>query len=97
MPPFCKALVGPVWNVVIGSYETALVPDALRSRVSSVGQFVTWGTIPLGSAVAGLLLQTIGAERSTLVLFVTMSMLAIVATASAAVREAEPIADKIGT
>jgi predicted MFS family arabinose efflux permease len=89
--------VGPVWNVVIGSYETALVPDELRSRVSSVGRFITWGTIPIGSAAAGLMLQTIGAEKSTLVLFVTMSVLAIVATASAAVREAEPIANKIGT
>jgi predicted MFS family arabinose efflux permease len=83
--------IGPLWNVVLGSYETALVPDALRSRVSSVGRFISWGTIPLGSALSGVLLQTIGAQGSTLVLFAVMLLLAVASTASRAIRNARPI------
>jgi predicted MFS family arabinose efflux permease len=84
-------LMGPLWNVVLGSYETALVPDALRSRVSSVGRFIAWGTIPLGSAFSGLLLQSIGARGAVLALFLTMLALALAATFSGAIRHAPPI------
>jgi predicted MFS family arabinose efflux permease len=83
--------VGPVWNVVQGSYQTAIVPDELRSRVNSVGRFISWGTIPLGSGISGLLLQTIGARPAVLFLFVAMLTLAVLSTLSSAIREAPSV------
>jgi predicted MFS family arabinose efflux permease len=82
--------VGPIWNVVLGAYQTVLIPDELRSRVGSVERFISWGSIPLGSALGGIALQGMGAKATTLALFAAMLVLALAATVSRAIRDARP-------
>jgi MFS family permease len=83
-----QVLVGPAWNVIVGSYRYALVPDRLLGRVQSAGALVSWGTIPLGSLVAGLLLETISAESTFLVLAGVFVVVAICASSARVVRTA---------
>lgn len=82
------AFVGPLWNVVIGAFELHLTPDALRGRVMSVGSLLAFGAIPLGSLVAGFLLEAIGPVATILVLAGWMGLIAVAATLSRSVRQA---------
>jgi MFS family permease len=83
---------GPVWNVALGSYIRTLVPDEFQARVGGVLTLIAWGTIPLGSAIAGPLLQTIGPIATVLVVAVVMLVLAIIGTLSPNVRAATGLA-----
>ena len=82
------AFVGPAWNVVIGAYQLAITPDRLLGRVSSAELLVAYGAIPLGSLVAGLLLESFGNVAATLVLAAWMLFLAVAAAASRTIRTA---------
>ncbi len=82
------AFVGPAWNVVVGAYQLAITPDRLLARVSSAETLVAYGAIPLGSLVAGFLLEAVGTTPATLVLAAGMLALAVVATGSRAIRNA---------
>lgn len=91
-----QALVGPPWNVVVGSYAYALVPDRLRGRVRGAGAMVSWGAIPLGSLAAGFALEAAGARWSFLALAVVFALVATFATASREIRNA-PRLDSIAS
>jgi MFS family permease len=80
--------VGPIWNVALGSYIRTLIPDAFQARVGGVLMLIAWGTIPLGSALAGPLLQTIGPTATVMILAGIMVAIAIVGTLSPDVRAA---------
>jgi predicted MFS family arabinose efflux permease len=54
-----------VLDISIGSIFAAVIPDAIRSRVSGAFQAVNYGTRPLGALAGGALGATIGV-RSTL-------------------------------
>jgi MFS family permease len=83
-----QAIVGPPWNVVIGSYRYLLVPDRLLGRVGSAGRLVTWGTIPLGSLAAGYLIEGVGARETFLVLASVFVVVGIAALAARSIRSA---------
>lgn len=85
------AFVGPLWNVVIVTYATLLVPNELLGRVTSAAMTLSWGVLPLGSLGAGYLLSTVGPTAAVLVLAAVMLLTAIAATASPAVRHAPPL------
>lgn len=80
------ALLGAVWNVAIGGYTLALIPDALLGRVRSVMLLVAWGTIPVGAMLSGFLLQLVGPILAVLITGCAMLGLAAAATISSAVR-----------
>jgi MFS family permease len=82
-----QAIVGPPWNVVVGSYRYALVPDRLMGRVASAGALVSWGTLPLGALAGGLLIEAIGARSTFVVLAGIFFVVAIAATSARVVRE----------
>jgi MFS family permease len=86
-----QAFVGPPWNVIVGSYRYALVPDGLLGRVSSAGSLVSWGAIPLGSLAGGFLLQASGTRTTFLVLTAVFVVVALAATAARTVRDAPRI------
>ena len=86
-----QALVGPPWNVVVGSYRYALVPDRLLGRVSSAGGLVSWGVIPLGALAGGLLIEAIGARSTFIVLAGIFFVVAIAATSARVIREVPPV------
>jgi len=82
------AFIGPLWNVVVISSITVLVPDELLGRVGSAGMTLSWGVMPLASLGGGYLLAASGPERAVLVLTAVMAAAAIAATLSPALRQA---------
>lgn len=97
-PPFVlgpiigvMAFVGPTWNVLVSTYELSLIPDRLLGRVESVILLLAWGAIPLGSLVAGSLLEWLGSTSAILTLAGLMGLVALAATVSPAVRNAPPL------
>ncbi|MBA3910948.1 MAG: MFS transporter [Rhodobacter sp.] len=45
---------GLVWNVVSVSTRQRMIPDALRGRVNSLYRLLSWGTMPVGLILSGL-------------------------------------------
>jgi MFS family permease len=82
------AFVGPLWNVVIITYVTVLVPDELLGRVHSAAMTLTAGVMPVASLAAGYLLTAVGPTGSIGVLSAVTLALAIAATLNPAVRNA---------
>jgi predicted MFS family arabinose efflux permease len=80
--------VGPLWNIVISSYRLSITPDAMRGRVLGTASLVSYGAIPLGSLIGGLMLARFGARPTVAALTVWMLTLAVAATVSRAVRRA---------
>ncbi len=85
------AFVGAAWNVALNTYYYRIVPDRLIARVSSVGSLAAFGALPLGSLIAGLLLQLRGPVMTCFVLAAGMLLLALVATLSPSVRRGPPL------
>ena len=85
------ALIGPVFNVVVGAYRYALTPDRLQARVQSVGRLVAWGTIPIGTLAGGILVEAIGPVRTLLVMAAALALVAAAATAIRTVRNPPPL------
>jgi MFS family permease len=48
------------YNVAQFSYRQTVVPLRLQGRVSGLARMLTWGTIPVGSAVSAVLLARLG-------------------------------------
>src|SRR5262249_2484176 len=86
-------IIVPVYTVVQYSYRIALIPDQLQGRVNSVFRLITFGSQPLGLVLTGVLLQTIGAIPTVLVLFVPQLVLSIAVTFNRHVRHARPIGE----
>ena len=84
------AFVGPLWNVAIEVYRLLNTPDELQGRVGSAISFLAWGAMPLGSLLAGYLLEAVGSRTTTIVLSAAMFLVAIGATISPAIRRAGP-------
>jgi MFS family permease len=80
--------VGPVFNVVTASYRYALVPDRLQARTISAMRLVAWGTIPLASLAAGLLVEARGAVPTIALLAALTVVAAVVATVTPTIRRA---------
>jgi MFS family permease len=79
---------GPIFNVVVGAYRYALVPERLYGRVASASLLFAWGSIPLGSLFAGYGIAAWGARPMLVVLAAMLLGIALVATASRDVRTA---------
>ena len=82
------AFVGPLWNVTIDVYRLLITPDELQGRVGSAISLLAWGAIPLGSLLAGYLLDSFGSWTTTMVLSVGMVLVALAASVSSAIRRA---------
>lgn len=53
---FAFELGGITWNIVSVSLRQRLIPDDLRGRVNSLYRLLSWGSIPVGTALAGWLI-----------------------------------------
>ena len=82
------AFVGPLWNVAIDVYRLLITPDELQGRVGSAISFLAWGAIPLGSLLAGYLLDAVGSWTTAMVLSAAMIAVACAASISPAIRAA---------
>ena len=72
----------PILNVVLTSYEMLVIPDRLLGRVRSSIMLVSWGTLPLGSLLAGFLLEELGRTMTPLILGGAMLLVTCGALAS---------------
>lgn len=82
------AFVGPLWNVTIDVYRLLITPDELQGKVGSVISLLAWGAMPLGSLLAGFLLESLDSWTTTLALSVGMALVAFTASISPAIRRA---------
>jgi hypothetical protein len=80
--------VGPSWNVSVQTYRMRITPNQILGRTSSVGMQIAWGVIPLGSLLAGFLLQALSPTVAMTVVAAGMAVTAVTATALGPIRHA---------
>ena len=80
--------IGPSWNVSVQTYRMRITPNELLGRTSSVATQIGWGVIPLGSLLAGFLLQALSPDRVMTVVAAGMAVTAVAATALTPIRHA---------
>jgi MFS family permease len=80
------ALIEAACDPVRYGYQLSLIPDALRGRVNSAASTVVFVPMWLGSAAAGVLLQTAGATGTVLLFAGFMGSLAVLTSINREVR-----------
>lgn len=81
----------PIYNIVQFSYRLALIPDKLQGRVNSTFRLLAFGFQPIGSALAGVLLEQIGIFPTLWVFAGALVVLTVLVTLNSHVRNARPI------
>lgn len=76
-----------IYGVVQFSYRLSLIPDELQGRVNSIFRLVVFAGDPLGLALTGILLQTVGATTTILLYTGTMLLLALMASLNRHLRQ----------
>jgi MFS family permease len=61
---FAFLTMAVIYNVAQVSYRQAITPPALLGRMNASVRFIVWGTMPLGSALGGVLGSTIGIRET---------------------------------
>ena len=51
-----------VYNIAQVTFRQAICPDRLLGRMNASNRFVVWGTLPLGSLIAGAIADWAGAR-----------------------------------
>lgn len=77
-----------IFNVAARTYRYAHTPDELIGRVMSVGRMVSFATLPLGAAAAGVLIDLAGVRTDLVVATVLIGLAALAATSLPAIRTA---------
>lgn len=85
-------IAGPIYNVVQFSYRSAIIPDELQGRVNSVFRLIAFGGQPLGLALTGIFIQSIGVTPTILIDTAGLALLALAAMANKHVRSAKSLA-----
>jgi MFS family permease len=83
-----EEFIAPIYTVTLNTYRQIATPDAMRGRAASTVQLVTQGAQSLGAIVGGILVQSVGARWSALILGAWLIMLAITTTLNKHVRRA---------
>ena len=87
------ALASPALNSVVIGYRTAVTPDHLVGRVSSVARNIALLAMPLGPLAAGFLLGTVS-ERATIIFFAAIALgVAVWSTLSPSIRKAPSLTE----
>lgn len=87
------AFFSPSLNSVVVGYRTAITPDHLLGRVSSVARNLAQLAAPLGPLTAGLLLDSFSARTTMLVLGGIALVVAVWTTASPSIRNAPSLSE----
>lgn len=83
-----EELVAPIYSIALNTYRLTATPDSMRGRMSSTVQLMTRGAQSLGAILGGLLIQSMGAKGSALLLGGWLILLAIATTLNKRVRQA---------
>jgi MFS family permease len=86
----------PTTNAMIIAYRTAIVPDRLQGRVTSVARSLALIGLPLGPLVAGVLLESFSGRTTVGLLAVWLVGVAVLTTASRSIRAAPSFKDAVG-
>jgi MFS family permease len=86
----------PAGNAAIIGYRTAVTPDRLVGRVSSVTRSIALGAQPLGPLAAGFLLGAYSPRLTVLVFASVAAILALWATLSPSIRKAPSLKELAG-
>ncbi len=87
----------PTTNAMIIAYRTAVVPDRLQGRVTSVARSLALLGLPLGPLVAGVLLESFSARTTVGLLAAWLLVVAVLTTTSRAIRAAPSFEEAVGT
>lgn len=87
------AFIAPWLNAAIIGYRTAVTPDHLIGRVSSVARNIALLAMPLGPLVTGFLLDSFSERTTMIVLGATAVVLAIVSTVAPSIRKPPSLAE----
>lgn len=82
------AVANPTLNSVVIGYRTAVTPDALQGRVTSVARLLALLGAPLGPLAAGVLLESTTARVTVALLGLWFAGLAVWGTLSPSIRQA---------
>jgi hypothetical protein len=83
-----SGFVGPAWNVAAQTYRMTITPNEMLGRTSSVALQISWGTIPLGSLLAGFLLKAFSPGTAMTIVSAGMAVIALIASLLGPVRRA---------
>ena len=81
-------IVVPIYMGTQYAWRLAQIPDALQGRVNSVFRLIAFGSIPLGLALTGALLQSLGPVLTVWITFAPQFLLSLAATFHPALRQA---------
>nr|HET6903705.1 MFS transporter [Ktedonobacteraceae bacterium] len=82
----CLAMTDSIYSILAASFRLAVVPDELQARVGSVVRLISFGSVALGQAMIGLLLQRFGVLATVGILWVGLLIGAIFALANGHIR-----------
>ncbi len=77
-----------VSNTVRLSYQLGCIPDALQGRVNSLTTLLAYGSLPIGEALTGVLLQSIGPTHTIMAITIGLAASAAAVTLNPHVRHA---------
>jgi MFS family permease len=83
-----EEFISPIYTVALNTYRQIATPDTMRGRTASTVQLVTQGAQSLGAILGGILVQSVGAKWSAIILGAWLIMLAITTTLNQHVRRA---------
>jgi MFS family permease len=86
---------GVVWNINAMSLRQAITPPHLRGRMNATMRFISWGTIPVGATVGGVLGTAIGLHNAIWVGAIG-ACLAFVPVAFSPIRDIRAMPDAVG-
>jgi MFS family permease len=81
-------ITSPIYNAVQYSYRLSVIPDALQGRVNSVFRLLGDATMPLGTALVGVVLQRAGIATTVLVFSLVVLLLAVLTSLNKHARQA---------
>jgi MFS family permease len=81
---------GRIMSVVNFSYRMALTPDEMRGRSTGIGNLLVRGSLPIGIAITGILIQNVGVVTTVLIISGCRMLIALAATLNSHVRNAPP-------
>ena len=81
---------GRIMNVVNFSYRMTVTPDEMRGRSSGIGSLLVRGSLPIGIALTGILIQNLGVVTTVFIISGCRVLIALAATLNSQVRNAPP-------
>src|SRR5206468_4538247 len=88
----CFFLVDSIYNIVQFSYRLALIPDELQGRVNSAFRLISYSLRPVGIALTGVLMQSIGTMNTAIVFALVLLVLAFMVFLYPPIRQPSPMA-----